>query len=281
MSTRYHFSQEQIEQFEQTNGLLVGLTREQYDILGEKEGTALTHSQLYSVAEKLAGNQTLEEFVNALSNRFQPLSISLFVFNDAIWKLMERKIVSPDTMLPMATVPYFYWKMTAITQNNPYGVMRDPTSRSSLSIEPNHSVALWGTGGEFCGILEGQLADRNTGPRPIISPTLPGSKEKVPKYESQDIGFTLQFGNLKADLYPDPWKTIDYTFSEHPKVFYEHGLAVTADGKGVKLKVSNKRSQPLHGDVYLLLGKRWESETPGQEIVLFHVWLNALSYLLK
>jgi hypothetical protein len=130
-------------------------------------------------------------------------------------------------------------------------------------------------------MLEGQLADQETGPRPVMSPTLPGTKEKVPKYENQEIEVRLDFGNLKTDLYPEPWKAIDYTFSEHPKVFYDHGLSITAEGKKVHLRVGKKKPQPLHGDVFLLFGKNWESDTPGHEKILFHVWLNALSNLLK
>jgi hypothetical protein len=250
-------------------------------MLGDRDGTTLKRQQLYQMAEMLAVNQTLEEFVNSLSDRFQPLSISLLVFNDALWKLMKKKAGSLDTMLPIVTIPFFYWKRTAVTKNNPYGVKRSPTSKSSLHIGHNQSAVLWGLGGEFCGILEGQLADQETGPRPVISPTLPGSTEMVPKYEDQEIEVKLDLGNLKADLYPDPWKTIDYTFSEHPKVFYEHGLSIAAEGKKVHLRVGNKKPQSMHGDVILLLGKHWEPDTPGHVIILFHVWLNALSNLLK
>ncbi|MHA1964159.1 MAG: hypothetical protein ACXACG_02975 [Candidatus Thorarchaeota archaeon] len=281
MSTRYLFSQEDLNQFGQIHGQSFELTKEQYEMLGNKGRTTLSKQQLGLVSEALAGNQTTSEFVNSYRDHFQPLSMSLFVFNDSLWKLMEKKPESVNTMLPMATIPLFYWKKTAITPKNPYGVKRDPNSRLSLNIEPHQSVAFQGLGGEFCGILEGQLVDQETGPRPIIAPTFPGPKEKVPKYEFQEIEIRMQFGNLRANLYPNPRKSIDYTYSEHPKIFYEHGLSVSSEGIEVQLGIGNKRAQPLHGDVMLLLGKRWVSDAPGHEILFYHVWLNAFSDLLK
>ena len=91
----------------------------------------------------------------------------------------------------------------------------------------------------------------------------------------------MQFGNLRTNLYPEPSKSIDYTFSEHPRIFYEHVLSVSSEGMQVRLGIGKKKAQPLHGDIILLLGKHWESETSGHEILFYHVWLNALSELLK
>lgn len=281
MSTRYLFKQEDLDQFEQIHSHVFELTKEQNEMLGNKEGTTLTRRQLDLISENLAGKQTITEFVNDLAEHFQPLSMSLFVFNDSLWKMMEKKPESMNTMLPMATIPRFYWKESAVNPKNPYGVKRDQNSGLSLNIEPHQSVAFRGLGGDFCGILEGQLIDQEIESRPILSPTLPGPKEKVPKYETQDIEIKLQFGNLKANLYPDPWKSIDYTFSEHPRLFYEHGLLISSEGIQVQLGIDNKRAQPLHGEVILLLGKHWESDAPGHEILYYHVWLNAFSNLLK
>ena len=281
MSTRYLFKQEDLDQFEQIHSHVFELTKEQNEMPGNKEGTTLTRRQLDLISENLAGKQTITEFVNDLAEHFQPLSMSLFVFNDSLWKMMEKKPESMNTMLPMATIPRFYWKESAVNPKNPYGVKRDQNSGLSLNIEPHQSVAFRGLGGDFCGILEGQLIDQEIESRPILSPTLPGSKEKVPKYETQDIEIKLQFGNLKTNLYPDPWKSIDYTFSEHPRLFYEHGLLISSEGIQVQLGIDNKRAQPLHGEVILLLGKHWESDAPGHEILYYHVWLNAFSNLLK
>lgn len=281
MSTKYLFRQEDLEQFEQIHGQQFGLSKEQNEMLGNKGGTTLTKQQLCRMSENLAGNQTTPEFVNNLASRFQPLSMSLFVFNKSLWKLMEKKPESLNTMLPIATIPRFYWKESAITPMNPHGVKRDVNSNLNLDIEPNKSISLIGLGGEFCGILEGQLIDQEIEPRPILSPTLPGSKKMVPKYDSQDIKIRLQFGKLKANLYPNPSELIDYTFSEHPRVFYEHGFSVSSEGLQIQLGVGNKKVQPLHGDIILLLGKRWESDAPGHKILFYHVWLNALFDLLK
>ncbi|MFX1560824.1 MAG: hypothetical protein ACFFBL_09565 [Promethearchaeota archaeon] len=280
MSTRCLFLQKDLEQFEQIHGQAFELSKEQHVSLRNNAAISLTKQQLDHMLENISGNQTIPDYVTSFVNHFQPLSVSLFVFNDPMWKLMEKKSESTNTMLPIATIPRFYWKESTTTPKNPHGVKRDMSSDLVLDIEPHESITIEGLGGEFCGILEGQLVERETGPRPIISPTLPGSKKMVPKYSSQDIKIKLQFGRLKGDLYPKPSDSIDYIFSEHPKVFYEHGLSVSSDGLHIQLGVGNRKAHPLHGNVVLLFGKRWESDTPGHKIISYHVWLNALFDLL-
>ena len=282
MSTRYEFDNEAIESFCNNYGVTIPLTQKQLKTLATKGKTSIMLEQLSNVANQFCpSDESLEMFIDQKSVDFQPMALSLYVFNDSLWKLMEKKTESADTMLPMATIPRFYWKKSAATKKNPYGVKKDLDSGLSLNIEPHHSVAFQGVGGDFCGILEGQLVEQETGPRPILAPTFPGLKEKVPKYEIQNMEIRMQFGNLRTNLYPEPSKSIDYTFSEHPRIFYEHGLSVSSEGMQVRLGIGKKKAQPLHGDIILLLGKHWESETSGHEILFYHVWLNALSELLK
>ncbi len=282
MSTRYEFDNEAIESFCNNYGVTITLTQNQLDILAKMGKTPIMLEQLSNVANQLCPNEeSLKKFIEQKSVDFQPISLSLYVFNDSLWKLMGKKPESMNTMLPMVTIPRFYWKKSAVNQKNPFGVNRDLDSNLSLNIKSHQSVVFQGVGGEFCGILEGQLVEQETGSRPILAPTLPGPKEKVPKYETQDIEIRMKLGNLRTNLYPDPRKSIDYTFSEHPRVFYEHGLSVSSEGMRVQLGIGNKRAQPLHGDIILLLGKQWELDAPGHEILLYHVWLNAFSDLLK
>jgi hypothetical protein len=250
-------------------------------MLEDKAATTLTTQQLRCISENLAGELSIHEFVANLSSQFQPLSMSLFVFNDSLWKLMEKKEDSTDTMYPIVSIPRFYWKESAINQKNPFGVQREPTSNLSLTIEPHKSIVLNGLGGEFCGIVEGQLVGRKIEARPVLAPTLPGMKEKVPKYDAQNIEVRLSVGNLRTNLYPSPSKAIDYTFSEHPKVFYEHGLSVLSEGSQVQLRIGNGRARPLHGEAILLLGRRWEPAAPGHDMISYHAWLNALAGLLE
>ena len=281
MSTRYLFQKEDFELFAQLHGLDLELTNEQHNMIEDKGGTTIESSQLRRICENMSGNQTTSQFVNSLVDNFQPLSLSLFVFNDSLWKLMANKQESTDTMLPIVTIPRFHWKQSAITKKNPYGVRRDTDTNLTMNVMPNEFLSFRGLGGEFCGIVEGQLVDKETGPRPIIAPTFPGVKDKVPNFTSQEIKVRIQLGNLKTIMYPDPWKKIDYTFSEHPRVFYEHGLSISCEGKKVHLSIGRKRAHTLHGDVVLFLGRRWEIDTPGHEILHYHVWLNGLVNLLK
>lgn len=281
MSTRYAFNQNALEQFEQISGQKLDLTKKQNYMLEDEAATTLTTQQLRDISENLAGELSIHEFVASLTSQFQPLSMSLFVFNDSLWKLMEKKEDSADTMYPIASIPRFYWKESAINPKNPFGVQRELSSDLSLTIEPHKSIVLSGLGGEFCGIVEGQLVGRKIETRPILTPTLPGMTEKVPRYDTQNIEVRLDIRDLKTNLYPSPSKAIDYTFSEHPKVFYEHGLSVLSEGSQVQLRIGNGKARPLHGDAILLLGRRWEPEIPGHEIVLYHAWLNALAGLLE
>lgn len=276
MSTKFSFPFVAIHEFEQRNAVSFQLTKEQM-ISGEEKGsTKLTKDQLLSVAAQINVGTSLDSFVQENADNFNPLSVTLFVFNDAVWKLMDKKEESKDTMLPMATIPGFFWKLAELSQGNRLGVRRDDYHKSSCIFKPNHSLSLMGSGGDFCGIIEAQLADYKPDARPVIAPHLPGPTNPVPKYEAQDIGVSIDLSNISTEIYTNPQKRMDYTFSEHPKIFYEHGIAIVTDGQNVTLRVGGRKPQNLYGDVWVLFGKRWKPESNPVDIIHFHVWLNAL-----
>jgi len=281
VSTKYSFPKEALDEFEIKHNISFNLSSVQMRSIEEMGCTKLTIQQLFNTAEILAQNQELANYVNEKSNQFGPFSMSLFVFNDAVWKLMEKKEESHDTMLAMATIPWFHWESAAISPGNPHGVRRDDMLSANILIDPEKSLTIFGTGGDFGGILEGQLADQKRGPRPLLVPVLPGPNNPVPKYDLTDIGVNIAFGNLEKVLYPEPLKKIDYTFSEHPKVFYEHGLSIAASGSKFKLKVGKKKPTGLHGDVMLLLGKRWHVDSDLTDVVEYHIWLTALHSMIN
>ncbi|MHA1906383.1 MAG: hypothetical protein ACW98Y_03735 [Candidatus Thorarchaeota archaeon] len=247
----------------------------------EKEGTRLTRAQLISVAEQLNQGDSLHSYVQTIADDFNPLSVAVFVFNDAVWKLMEKKEVSTDTMLPMVTIPGFFWKQSSVSQGNPYGSERDSYHKSSCVYNPGKNISIMGSGGDFCGIVEAQLAEHKTRPRPVLAPHLPGPTNPVPRYESDDIGINISLTNISVELYTNPQKRMDYTFSEHPKVFYDHGMALVTDGSNVQLRVGGKKPQNLYGDVWVLFGKRWGPEEDPLKVIQFHVWLNALNACIQ
>lgn len=280
MTTRFMFPLRDVEEFENRNSAFLLVDRKQLEETDEGPAVRLSLKQLSSVVENMVGNAGVDDFIRAGAEEFSPLSMALFVFNDALWKMMKKKTESHDTMLPMATIPRFHWAREFISQGNPHGVQRDDIHKASLSYVPNQSLAIQGVGGDFSGILEGQLVDTRPSSRPIFSPTLPpimGHRiSRMPKYNLCDISVTIGTNRLDKELYPSPRSDIDYTFSEHPKVFLEHGLAIETAGSNVSLRIDNKKPQDLFGNVIILLGKRWSPMTEGYKIVEFHVWLTAL-----
>ncbi|MDF1539890.1 MAG: hypothetical protein P1Q69_13410 [Candidatus Thorarchaeota archaeon] len=281
MSTKYAFPKEAIDEFELKKNISFDLLPNQMKSIDEIGATKLTIDQLIKTANILSQEQGFKNYVIEKSKEFRPFSMSLFVFNDAVWRLMEKKEESHDTMLPMATIPWFHWEQGAVSSGNPHGAKRDDLLSSDIHLDPGKSLTVFGTGGDFCGILEGQVASRKRGPRPLLAPVLPGPNNLVPNYEIADIGVNLTLGNIKKTLYPEPSMKMDYTFSEHPKIYYEHGISLSAPGPKFKLKVGRKKPAGLYGDVILLLGKRWHADSDLTEVVEYHIWLSAFHSMLN
>ncbi len=281
MITRYAFPLEDVERFQELYSTGVFLEKHQIE---EREGNSfaqLTIEQLDLMAEKLIADGTFFSFFKEGAKEFSPLSMSLFVFNDALWKIMSKKRDSPKTMLPMITIPWFRWERNAIKPSNPSGIVRDNMGRSNIELEPGQSLTIKGLGGDFCGILESDLADQRVGARSLIAPNIPGNLGFVPKYSYEEVSLSIEVHNVEKELYPLPQKNIDYTFSEHPRVFYEHGMAVKTSGSNVQLRISNRRQQSLFGNVLMLLGKKWEEHIEGFKVVKYHAWLASLFRYLE
>jgi len=278
--SRYAFPLDDIEEFENHYGASFEISDDQ---IAEEKGRFVvrpTLDQFMTMSNILIGNDNNQTFLRRGTTEFSPFSVSIFVFNDAVWKLMSKKEESPDTMLPMTTIPRFYWDREAIGPNNPHGVRRDMHTSFQFTLEPDQALFIQGSGGDFCGILESSLASHKMEARPLFAPRIQGPVNFVPKYDFEEIALTIRTGDLKKELYPLPQKDIDYTFSEHPQVFYEHGMAITTNGSNVQLKIGKKRPQQLFGKTLVLIGKKWETGTKGQTIIEYHVWLSLFSHML-
>ncbi len=280
MSTRYAFLLDDVEKFELNHGLSFSIDRSQIREREGQEVVNLTLKQLDSMVSLILQTEKEQEYLHAGIQRFQPFSISMFVFNDAVWRLMNKKEESPDTMLPMITIPCFYWDKEAISHNNPHGIRRDHHQEFRLKLEPRKQLSLFGDGGDFCGIVDSQLADRRRSARSLLMPNLPEQKKLVPKYAYQDIGLFIKLGNIEKEIYPQPQREIDYTYSAHPQIFYEHGFSLITDGSNVELKIGRKRPQKMFGKTLILFGKEWGTESSRQEILEYHVWLAHMYQLL-
>jgi hypothetical protein len=279
VSTRYQFPKETVESFCDRTGVTVPLTREQEKKLEAEGKTELLVSQLSGVAGQLCPDENaLMQFVERMSETFHPVSLSLYVLNHDLWRTMSRKWEHPETMLPMATIPWFYWDKDGKTAVYPSGVRKKRTDSIPLDVRSDDSVlTISGHGGDFCGLVEGRIVDRFNVLRPMLVPGSPGPRQPVPYYEPQQLQIRINRRKSKAHLYPTPAKELDYIYSENPRVFYEHGIQIDADGTDVYLKSGKGKELPLRGDVRILLGKDFTSVGGTEDILMFHVWLLVLS----
>jgi len=280
--TNYSFRKEIIESFEREHGISVDLQPNQMDNLVDNGTTSLLLEQIDKlVIEMSSSSDSVVEFVENLSEAIEPISMTLLVMNEATWKIMERKPRDADCMLPMVTIPWFHWSESAAASGKPRGIQRQDHGTTKITGEANGKrIVMSGTGGNFCGILEGRIADPYSGARPLILPGNRGVVKLVPLYEKEDLRVTMNMNGLKTTLYPEPDTKVDYTYSESPRVFYNHGLQLKADGAQVRLCAGKGKEYELKGEVKVLLGKRIKEEDDSSTTLLFHIWLSALNRML-
>jgi hypothetical protein len=279
MSTKYEFDSDTIESFCNAYGVNINYTLEQSDSLKKHGKTALLVEQIDNIANQICtDDECVKQFIDQKSGDFHPIAMTLYVLNDDLWKMMGRKEEHPEKMVPMSTIPWFYWEKEAEGRKNPYGVRRneDPTSPLTVKFE-DKVLRLSGKGGDFCGILEGRIVDRHKGVRPIFIPGSTGPKKNVAKYESHHLQIAVETGSSQVTIYPIPDKELDYIYSEHPRVFYEHGILLAADGDHVSLKVGSRRETTLRGKVLIFIGRDFKETDDSNNVLLFHVWLSMLS----
>jgi len=278
MSTRHDFSNEEIQDFCNQYGVTITYSSEQTSKLTDDGKTPLLISQISDFVDQLCSDEaSLKKFIEEITTKLFPISLSLYVLNDDLWKIMVRKHELPDKMLPMITIPWFYWEQEAEERKNPSGVRRkeDPVQPLTIDIE-KEVLKISGKGGDFCGLLEGRIVDRFKEGRSILIPGSTGPKKTMPNYEAQFIQINININSSETVLYPIPKKELDYNFSEHPKVFYTHGIQILAEGKDVVLKVGNRKSNELRGRVLIFIGKDFGENDESSNLLLFHVWLSIL-----
>ena len=282
VSTNFSFRKEIIESFEQEYGISVDLQPNQLDNLVDNGTTSLLLEQMDKLVTEMSSNSgSIVGFIEELSEVIEPISMTLLVMNEGTWKIMERKPSDVDCMLPMVTIPWFHWSENAVLSGKSRGIERHDHGTTIITGDSDGKrIVMSGTGGNFCGILEGRIANPLSGVRPIILPGNRGVVKLVPLYEKEDLRVTISMNGLKTTLYPEPDKKIDYTYSESPRVFYDHGLQLKVDGAQARLRVGNGKEYELRGEVKVLLGKRIKEEDDSSTTLLFHVWLNALNRLL-
>ena len=279
MSTSYEFSNEAIQNFCNQHGITINLTAEQNERLTDFGKTPLLVDQISNVVNQLCPDEeSLKKFIEQRSTEFDPIAVSLYVLNDDLWKIMSRKHEHPEKMLPMTTIPWFYWEKDEEGRKNPLGVKKTINPKHPLITKLDKGVLkLSGKGGDFAGLLEGRIVDPYTGIRPIFIPGSAGPKKPVAKYDSQMVQVKINIHSSKTKLYPIPMKELDYIYSENPRVFYDHGIQIEIDGGDVNLKVGKRRETTLRGKVIVFIGKDFEEMPNSDQMLMFHAWLAALN----
>jgi hypothetical protein len=278
VSTPYSFDKISLQTFEDKYQIGINFNHEQKTNL-EKEGkTTLTFTQLSIILNSLCPTEeSVIRFIENGGKNLTPIAMTLFVINDATWKLMKRKPEFPDKMLPMSTIPWFYWRPNKISEGLYGTIQRDGNEECRINfISEKNEVIISGFGGDFCGIVEGRLAYPSAKIRSLFLPGTRGSTKMVPRYEGQNIKLTIGIDKIKAKLYPLPEDILDYAYSEHPKIFYEHGMKIESNDKNVKLRVGSRSEYPLRGRIVILLGRPTSNLSKDSDILLFHLWLTAL-----
>ncbi|MGY5874713.1 MAG: hypothetical protein RTU30_03110 [Candidatus Thorarchaeota archaeon] len=276
MQTRHLFSADKIRDFEKEYDLKVNLSISQTKALEVSNQTHLTFEQLDDIITSLP-----DMFIEETLGKIQPISVSLFVENDALWEIMKRKTDYPDKMLPMATIPWFYWDSDAISSQNPTGVVRRAYNDIDIRVTQSQ-IVIQGTGGNFCGLVDNRIVDPDARSVPIIVPKWGGKKHLVPNYECENLRISINRQSAKTSLYPVPYPDFDYRYSESPKVINMHGMEIECPGDNIKLKVSSGRNLQMNGRAQLVFGKQLpeqDDDSPKNDLV-YHVWLRFLERLL-
>ena len=135
MSTNIEIDSESLAKFCDEFGVRINYTLEQSQNLRTQGKTKLSVDQVENIAQQICvDTDCLAKFIEQKSVAFQPVSMSLFVINDALWKIMGKKDDHPDKMLPMSTIPWFYWEKEAEDRKTPFGVRRLEVSDKPLPL---------------------------------------------------------------------------------------------------------------------------------------------------
>ena len=83
----------------------LGLTSNQATALENNQPILLTEEQLDFLIDQIVALDDFDNFLTKFIHSVLPISLSLFVINERLWKMMERKSWDNDKMLAMSTIP--------------------------------------------------------------------------------------------------------------------------------------------------------------------------------
>jgi len=268
LAMRNAYSSTALSEFTSHYNIDLELTSEQSSAVGEGKKISFSDEQMEDIVNQLISKHDIDAFLNENSDKLLPLSVSLFVINDKLWSMMERKVWDKKKMLAMSTIPLCTWDQNHETTSNPKGIKRWPikTNIMELSFDKNPKMKIQGQGGDFSGFIEqSHLTMRKWG--------IPDTRRLIPNYTFESLRIELRLIRAKTEIHPHPRDELDYDFSDHAKVFFEHGLLIQLPGEDVTLQVAKRKPNQMAGDVFLLLGKRFDTEEVSNHELLVDIWI--------
>ncbi len=244
---------ELLDQFE----IDLGLTSDQATALDKNQPILLTKEQLDLLLDQIVALDDIDKFLKKFIHSVLPISLSLFVINDRLWKMMERKSWDNDKMLAMSTIPLCAWDKKLNDTNNPKAVKRWTVQPSTfeLSLDSTPTIKITGKGGDFSGFIE--------------------RKNFLPNYIFESLTIGVKFDDANIETYPAPRDDLDYNYSDYARVFYEHGFAISVPGENVTLRIGKRLPIKMLGEVYLLIGTRVNVEDKPYQALMIDIWLRA------
>lgn len=268
-----HIYESLVERF---SGLNIPFSSPQKASLEKDNEVSLNITQIDQIIDQISADSGLSYFIESNASELTPISMSLFVVNDDTWKMMKRKPWEEDKMLAMFTIPYCYWSKHKEGGKNPKGVHRWDIEENifSFSEDPAPKITMIGKGGDFSGFVEERMIkSRHFG--------LPGSTRLIPNYEFKIASIDVSLNSAQIDIHPMPIENFDYDFSEPARVYYDHGLHLTAPGRDFKFKINRGKATKLRDTVHLFIGTKSTSGSSDLRLLLVDIWLRGLQRFVE
>ncbi len=262
------------EELAQKYELDIQFSSEQEELFRSKKCVVLSPEQMDDLVQQISSRYGISDFLVESAANIPPVSMSLYVLNDALWKMMERKPWDEDKMLAMSTIPLCSWDKKKESTSNPKAVKRWEHGSNKMvfkSTPPTISIA--GDGGDFCGFIEqSMITSRKFG--------LTETRQLIPNYQFMGIEVNVQLSEADAQIHPLPMQNLDYDFSVSAKEFHDHGVHLTIPGKHVTLDVEKRKPAKLMGETHILIAAAIDSEPQQFRELLADIWFWTLYRLL-
>jgi hypothetical protein len=262
-------------EFAQTFDLNLNFASDQTNLFENQKPVSLTHAQMDDLVKQISSREGISEFLMENVERIPPVYMSLFVLNNALWKMMERKQWEVNKMLAMSTIPYCFWDQKEESTSNLKAVKRWELGTNGMAFKASPpTISIAGNGGDFRGFIEqSHITSRKFG--------LPESRKLIPNYKFMRLNVTADLSKADVRIHPAPREDLDYDFSMSAKHFHTHGVHITMPGKDVTLTVEKQKPSRLKGEVHLLIAPAFEDETEHFRALMADFWFWAFQRLVE